>query len=224
MNQMPPLFLSILKFLVTLVIPLVLLMTAFRILMTPAYVNLEYRMPGFPADSYGFTQADRLKWAPVALDYLLNDQGVEFLSDLTFADGSPLYNERELSHMVDVKNLVQAGLKVWVGLLVILAGLGVWSWQGGWWRDYRLMLASGGKLTMMLIAALILFVLIAFSQVFTLFHRIFFEGSTWIFLFSDTLIRLFPLRFWQDAFIFAGVMTLGGGWALWYFLEKRLSG
>ena len=77
---------------------------------------------------------------------------------------------------------------------------------------------------MMLIAALILFVLVAFTQVFTLFHRVFFEGNTWIFLFSDTLIRLFPIRFWQDAFIFAGVLTFGGGWALWYFLEKRVSG
>ena len=29
-------------------------------------------------------------------------------------------------------------------------------------------------------------------------HRLFFEGSTWIFPRSDTLIRLFPNRFWID--------------------------
>ena len=184
MNQLPPLFLSILKFLVTLVIPLVLLMTAFRILMTPGYVNLEYRMPGFPPDNYGFTQADRLKLAPIALNYLLNDKGIEFLGDLTFDDRTSLYNERELSHMVDVKNLVQVGLKVWLVLLIILVGLGVWSWRGDWWGEYRLMLASGGKLTMFLIFAMILIVLVSFSQFFTVFHHIFFEGDTWIFLFS----------------------------------------
>jgi hypothetical protein len=35
-----------------------------------------------------------------------------------------------------------------------------------------------------------------------------------MFLFSDTLIRLFPIRFWQDAFLLAAVIALGGGIAL----------
>jgi hypothetical protein len=30
-------------------------------------------------------------------------------------------------------------------------------------------------------------------------------------LYSDTLIRLFPLPLWQDAFIFMGVFSLAGG-------------
>jgi integral membrane protein (TIGR01906 family) len=49
---------------------------------------------------------------------------------------------------------------------------------------------------------------------FTAFHQLFFEGDTWLFLYSDTLIRLFPLRFWQDAFLLAAVIALGGGVAL----------
>lgn len=36
---------------------------------------------------------------------------------------------------------------------------------------------------------------------FTTFHRIFFEGDTWTFPLSDTLIRLFPMRFWIDVAI-----------------------
>lgn len=43
------------------------------------------------------------------------------------------------------------------------------------------------------------------------FHSLFFEGDSWLFLYSDTLIRLFPLRFWQDTFLFAaGIAVLGG--------------
>lgn len=37
------------------------------------------------------------------MNYLTNDEGIEFLGDLKFPDGSPVYNERELHHMVDVK-------------------------------------------------------------------------------------------------------------------------
>ena len=50
-----------------------------------------------------------------------------------------------------------------------------------------------------------------FFRFFAGFHSLFFEGDSWLFLFSDTLIRLFPIRFWQDAFLFAAIIALGGG-------------
>jgi uncharacterized membrane protein len=53
-----------------------------------------------------------------------------------------------------------------------------------------------------------------FFSFFTAFHHLFFTGDSWLFLFSDTLIRLFPIRFWQDAFLFAAIIALGGGVAL----------
>lgn len=207
--------------LVSLMVPLVLLLTAVRLLMTPIFVQLAYRAPGFPEDTYGFSQADRLKWSQVALDYLLNDEGIEFLGDLQFPDGTSLYNERELRHMLDVKNLVQAGLPVWYALLLIMLLLGVWGRRAGWWPQYHKGLGRGGRWTVILIALMILFIFINFDQLFTGFHRIFFEGDTWLFYFSDTLIRLFPMRFWRDAFILIGMITLGAGLVLWYVFEYR---
>jgi uncharacterized membrane protein len=44
---------------------------------------------------------------------------------------------------------------------------------------------------------------------FVAFHRIFFEGNTWIFPYSDTFIRLYPERFWRDSFIYIALITLG---------------
>ena len=169
-----------------------------------------------------FSQVDRLKWSQVAVDYLLNDADIDFLGDLQFPDGSSLYNERELSHMLDVKNLVQAGLPVWYGLLLTLLVLGLWSWQGGWWSEFCKGLGRGGRWTVLLVLLMILYVFINFDQLFTGFHRIFFEGDSWLFYFSDTLIRLFPMRFWRDAFILIGVITLGGGAALWYAFEYHV--
>lgn len=221
MNSLPPIIQSLLNWLVTLLTPLALLMTVLRFLLTPMFVQIEYRTPNFPPDPYGFTQDERLKWSAYALDFLLNEEGEDYLGDLEFEDSSPLYDERELKHMVDVKVLVQAGLKVWYGILSFLILLGVWAWRAGWWSEYKMMLASGGKFTMVLILGLILLVFINFDQVFTGFHRIFFEGDTWLFYYSDTLIRLFPIRFWRDAFITAGVLTFGGAFALWYFFERK---
>ena len=64
-----------------------------------------------------------------------------------------------------------------------------------------------------------LFGAIAFRQLFTLFHALFFEGDSWLFLYSDTLIRQFPMQFWQDAFLWAGVIAIGG--ALWLALGLK---
>jgi integral membrane protein (TIGR01906 family) len=57
-------------------------------------------------------------------------------------------------------------------------------------------------------------VLIAFSVFFVFFHEIFFDPGTWVFRFSDTLIRLFPQRFWRDTFIAIGLLAIAGGLAL----------
>jgi len=62
------------------------------------------------------------------------------------------------------------------------------------------------------LAAILLFVLLAFGVIFVAFHNVFFPPGTWTFLYSDTLIRLFPERFWRDTFIAVGVVAAVPGW------------
>jgi len=209
---------STLSWLVTLLIPLALIGLGLRVLLTPLFLQVEYNMPYFPHDIYGFTKADRLKWAPYALNYLTNDAGISYLADLKFEDGKPLYNERELSHMHDVKHVTQGALKVWYISIAVLALLGLWAWVGRWGQAYRLGLMRGGWLMVILSIAVGVIAVIGISvdpdlffRFFAGFHSLFFEGDSWLFLFSDTLIRLFPIRFWQDAFLFAAIIALGGG-------------
>jgi integral membrane protein (TIGR01906 family) len=220
-NTTPARLNRFLSFLVMLLTPVVLVLTSVRILLTPAFLPFEYGMPNFPADAYGFTKADRLYWSRFALDYLLNDAGIEYLGDLRFADGSQVYNERELRHMVDVKNAVQAALNVWIITLLLLAGLGIWAWKGGWMADFRRGLARGGGLTAALVVVIIIFVLLSFGVFFVAFHNVFFEAGTWVFNYSDTLIRLFPERFWRDIFVYVGVISAGLGLLISYLARPR---
>ena len=196
--------------LIPLIIPFFLVMTCVRVLLTPIFIPLVYRLPGFPEDVYGFTLEDRLHWARVSLDYLLNNEGIDYLGNQRLPDSSPLYNERELSHMIDVKILLQQTFRVWTILFVILVGLGLWAWRGGWMGAFLAALSNGGKLTLGLIAVILVFVAISFRELFTYFHKIFFTGDTWLFNYSDTLIRLFPLPLWQSLFIAVGVLTILG--------------
>lgn len=203
-------------------VPLALIFLAVRILLSSAFLNLEYRMPGFPADNYGFSQAERLKWSKLAVEYLVNDSNQSFLGDLTFSDGTSLYNDRELSHMLDVKKVVRPLLVIGYISWALLAVLGLISMQKGWRSEYRKGFRIGGFIVLGLLIVIALFAMISFWNFFTFFHSIFFEGDSWIFLYSDTLIRLFPLRFWQDAFLLAGLIILGGSLALVIGLKPKL--
>lgn len=188
-------------------LPLVLFLTALRFTLTPGYVRAAYRLPGFPPDSYGFTLAEREQYALISLEYLLNDAGIEFLAEQEFDDGSALFNQRELRHMRDVKALTQLALDLWFGVLtasVVIAGLRARFWG---WRAMLADLRVGGTVTLWVMVVLAVALLISFQAVFVGFHRMFFEGNTWLFRFSDTLIRLFPVRFWQQVFAFLALST-----------------
>jgi len=233
-----PVLPRLLSRLVTLLIPIVLVLMSVRILISPAFLIFEYNTPAFPPEPYGFTKEDRLYWSRIAAEYLLNNEDISFLADLRFPDGqmvppqsclymddcTRLYNARELKHMVDVKNVVRSALWVLYGSLAVVVGLGVWAFFAGWTLEFRRGVRQGGWLTVGLIAAILLFVAISFGVIFVMFHNIFFDSGTWTFLYSDTLIRLFPERFWRDTFIAIGILAGGSGLALGLLLKEKTKG
>ncbi len=207
--------------LIVILIPFIILMLVIRLLITPSFARVEYRMPDFPEDPFGFTLADRLRWSEPAIQYLVNREDISFLGDLTFEDGEPLFNEKELSHMVDVKKVV-TGMRVALVILLGALGAAIFFYQryNGLDDLYRA-LRTGGMVMVGLVIGILLFVLISFDQLFTWFHQLFFESGTWMFYTSDTLIRLFPMRFWQDAFIFVGALSCAIGVGLMVFFRTR---
>jgi len=224
-----------LGWLVTIAIPVALILGSVRLLMTPWYVEFEYRTPDFPADPYGFTLEERLAYSKVAIEYLVNDSDISYLGDLRFPDGqtapefscqfmddcNKMYNERELKHMLDVKNVVQNAMTIWIITLILLVVVGVGYWRAGWLNLYRFAVQRGGILTLGIIGVILAFTLLAFGFFFVFFHDVFFEAGTWVFYFSDTLIRLFPERFWRDTFLVVGALSGLGGLILGYGLKPR---
>jgi integral membrane protein (TIGR01906 family) len=225
----------ILSWLVTILIPVVLVMAVARLFFTPSYLVLEYHTPGFPSDPYGFTLADRLTYGTLAVDYLNNSSGISFLGDLHFPNGqqappptcqemtdcTQLFNARELEHMLDVKNVYQGAIHTAEACALILLLVAFWAWRSKWLSQYLLGLQHGGLLTLILLGLILVFILVAFNYFFVIFHEIFFKAGTWTFLYSDTLIRLFPERFWQDTFLFGGLLSAILG-LVFFFGFRRL--
>jgi integral membrane protein (TIGR01906 family) len=218
---MNPILARILAWVTTLIVPFFLMMTAIRVLFTPLYPQVVYNLPGFPPDPYGFSLADRLHWSRISIEYLLNNDSISFLAKQQLPNGQPLYNERELSHMSDVKAVVQKMIVAWTILLVVLVAFGLWAWRGRWMPAFLHGLGNGGKLTIGIVILILLATATSFNALFTGFHELFFTGNSWIFLYSDSLIRLFPLPFWEIGFTLMGVLTLiAAGVLIW--LDKRV--
>lgn len=194
-----------LRLLVILAVPIVLTMTIVRALTFPWYARFEYARTSFPTDPFGMPPEERLRLAETTIRYLNLPGRPTMLEHLRFADGEPAYNERELGHMEDVKAVFD-GLTLLAGVALAVSLASVWflvrldrcaPWSA---------LAQGGALTLALLLGLATWMLIGFEGFFQAFHGVFFASGTWVFSYSDTLIRLFPLPFWQDA----GLLVAGG--------------
>lgn len=199
---------KITTFFLAITFPYVVIMLSIRILFTPLFLVFEYNLPGFPVDTYGFSTEERLKWGSLSIEYLFYDHDPSFLQNLRFEDGTSIYNEREISHMVDVKVLLDKTLAIFYILLLVYLIVIIWfiykKQSHQLWNAFH----KGGWITLGIIASILLAVLVSFDALFTAFHKVFFVGETWLFRYSDTLIRLFPMRLWQDAFIFMGIITV----------------
>lgn len=206
----------------TLLVPVVLLFLGLRIVASNFFLDVEYRLPHFPADTYGFTLEQRLEYANLCIQYLTTNADISLLGDLTFEDGSPLFKAGELSHMEDVKAAFMPVTNLGFGLTLILFGLLLVAQRRPWRADVIRGIQRGGWLTLGLVLLIGVVAALSFWTFFESFHALFFEDDSWMFLYSDTLIRLFPLQFWQDIVLW--LFGIAGGLGLLLGLLLRPKG
>jgi len=207
---------------IVLAVPVVLVVMPIRVLMHPRWVLFEYARPNFPGDYFGFSTQERTRLAITGIESIVGPRGVVVLQEARLADGSPAFVEREVGHMLDVRvvtgNIYLTQVVLFVASVVAVIAL---TRQRETRAAGPAALLTGAISTVVLLAALVFFVLTGFDTFFTAFHRVFFSGDTWLFNFSDTLIRLYPPQFWFDAATVIGVTSIVGavvlGMAAWWW-------
>lgn len=195
----------------------------------PVYPRYEYAKPGFPLDLAGIppgtavslglvplTQAERLQLALTAVGYLESWQSAE-TAIATLAEqqlphtGAPLFNERELNHMMDVKRLTDAIR--WLALATavpVIGGLLFLLRRPRMRQAGYLAVGQGGLFTVILLSGMTSLILFGWPFFFYQFHGLLFPAGTWTFAATDSLMRLYPERFFFDV----GVVICLGAW-LW---------
>jgi integral membrane protein (TIGR01906 family) len=203
----------VLRWLVVLAMPILLVLGSARIMVNTWYPRYEYAKADFPPDRYGFTQAQRLEFGTVSIDFLNAPQrpevAIKLLEDqrLPGTENMPLFTVYELGHMVDVKRLTDMLWRVLLGAaIIVVGGLIILLARRSTRREGYAALFGGGLVTTGLLTVLTLLVLTSWQWFFITFHDVFFRPGTWQFDWTDSLIRTFPDKFWFDA----GVLLVGG--------------
>jgi integral membrane protein (TIGR01906 family) len=209
---------KIIRWLVILATPVLLTVGTVRFLISwdsPSYPEFEYGR--IAPDAFGFSDAERLELALATMAYLRRPEPaaetIFMLEDLRIpGTDQPLYNEAEIGHMIDVKVVADAFKPaMWLSAILFFGGLLYLMVR----PQTRLLGAKtmmhGGLLTVGLVLLVMVFMFLAWNLAFTVFHNIFFDAGTWTFLYTDSLIRLFPEQFWFDFGTIWTVSILAGG-------------
>jgi integral membrane protein (TIGR01906 family) len=191
-------------------VPAIVVVNGFRVLATDTFVEWELARDDFPPDPYGLDTDERTALARTGLRSIQpGSEGIALLERATLPDGSSAFGQRELTHMRDVRTLFVAALRgqLVVALAIVLLALGLARTR------LRTAIPAGllaGSLATLAIAVLAVpVILLGFDDFFTRFHEIFFSGDSWQFSSSDTLIRIYPERFWIDVSRFTAGIAVG---------------
>lgn len=200
----------ILKILIVLAVPFFVILGSIRLLTTEQYLAFEYGRAGFPLDPFGFTQRERFDLALSNIHYVRAHVPINALSDQTL-NGAQVYNPREVSHMADVRAVFQSVSRTWQATFILLPLMGLILWNFGERKQLMSAIRSGGLLTSGIILLIALLAIFGWQFWFETFHLFFFKPGSWLFSYSDTLIRLFPVEFWFDTTLSIAVASLAGG-------------
>ncbi len=211
-----PLLVNSIKWIMILIMPWVLGFGVVTAVIAWDYPAFEY--PRIESDRYGWTDEQRYELGKATLDYIQSplpvDEAIVQLEELRLPEDpeKPLYNEREIKHMVDVKVLFDQIQRLFWFLLVVTILCLIYFFAQ---PDLRIAGADGifkgGIATVILLTGIGAFIGIGWSLFFVYFHELLFPPGTWTFYYTDSLIRLFPEKFWFDIGVIISVTALIDG-------------
>ena len=123
-----------------------------------------------------------------------------------------LFDEREVLHMIDVKDLMRyvAAVSVWTGIVLALcAVVGLTIRRRNFFSSLSRWLRWCALVWGILIAAVVVIAIIDFTWIFTQFHLLSFANDLWqLDPFRHYLLLLFPERFFLEATLFISLLTV----------------
>lgn len=201
-RQTHPLVSSSLAWLTAILVPLALFGIGARMLLTPAFIRVEYALP-YMQEAQGLSRSERFQKASQTLEYLGSDRKPQFLQRLRLDNGAPVFSDPEITTLEGMKRSTQTAFSVWSLVLALLFLFSLLAQAGDWTPALRHGVWRGGWITVALA------VLSAITVIFIPIKII--EG--------EMLSRLFPNTLWRDAALILSLFAATSG----YLITKALT-
>lgn len=163
---------------------------------------------------YGFNKYEVSAATGLDNEELLSvaDQMVTYFNSDEESLDIDLFNQREVTHLKDVKGLIQLAYRLQLASLAYIVVYIVINFvlrRGAFWRGLARRLIWGSGVTIALLAVLGLWAVIGFDSLFLLFHLVSFSNELWQLSPGDKLLLLFPQGFFNDAALFVAAAAIG---------------
>ena len=206
----------ILQALFIICVPLLLITTNVRIVLNSATMY-DYGFNKYKIEKYTGIEFEQLQAAGQQIrDYFNNDLEQITINISLHGDNIPnLFNEREILHMYDVKNLVKMVYMVQLYSAIFLSAGCVFMLFNSFTNRRILALkyiGRGGVFTFSLVIAVSILAIIGFDRLFLFFHLVSFSNDLWVLdPRHDYLIAMFPQGFFFDCTVVIAFLTLVEG-------------
>ena len=137
-------------------------------------------------------------------DYFRDDQEkLEVLLQQPGKEDFNLFNQKEIDHMVDVKNLIKTTILFErVGLTLLIIFFVFYLFREGYisfYENLKIIMLVSFLIWSILLFLIVFGMIVDFNYTFTLFHKIMFTNDLWILdPNSDFLIMIYPQRFFLE--------------------------
>ncbi len=203
----------ILQALFIICVPLLLITTNVRIILNSAIIY-DYGFNKYKIEKYTGIEFEQLQVAGQQIrDYFNNDLDQITINISLHGDNVPnLFNEKEILHMYDVKQLVKMVYLVQLYSAILLSMGCVFILFNPSTNGRILTLkyfSRGGMFTFSLVIAVSVLAIIGFDRLFLFFHLVSFSNELWILdPRHDYLIAMFPQGFFFDCTVAIAFLTL----------------
>lgn len=183
-------------------------MLIFLIISIPLLLNIaSFRILLYQKDFYGY-QFSRLG----VFEKIGNaDEINSDILDYFYSSENELeikeFNERELSHLEDVKHLIR-NILLFSGILLMLSiGIAATLWMYSN-KDFWRSMIWGNITNIILIVGLYIGSYFQYDILFEKFHEMFFEEGTWTFGWGEKMVQVYPEAFFQNYLGFIILLSL----------------
>jgi len=181
---------------------IILLLTSVQLVaFNHSYYRSEYRKLDRP-NAIGISEENLMKVTDELLKYLQDRREDLLIKTVINGQERYVFNDREIRHMVDVKDLFLRGysLRRWCVWIVAACLILLWVFAGKrMWRILARSFIAGATLFLLFILLLIGLLQTDFTRYFNRFHYIFFTNDLWqLDPATDVLIQMVPEQFFFD--------------------------